>query len=182
MIGVLLAVTVAASPAPSNERCTLARLSVCRNTNELIWDKAFRKAVRRFLSTRRASFLYPRGLVADQMIEVLGGPPDLPEKIGPFFRFTACRAHSCEEKGAAVLEPGGGLIALGILYSACGIPHPADDCPAHDTLAIFVRDPVAHQGVIANLSDWARSEVAQSYTYPGMPKERLDAVRVEGVS
>ena len=62
--------------------------------------------------------------------------------IGKRFAFTACRAHSCDEKGATVLEPDAGrLVALAHLHSACGKPHSSADCYAHETLTIFVRNP-----------------------------------------
>ncbi len=55
------------------------------------------------------------------------------------------------------------------------------DCFAHDTLTLFIREPDKWQNVIDDLSSWARSEISQSYTAPGMPAERLDAVEVEAV-
>jgi hypothetical protein len=181
MAAVLLALALAVTtPATGDVHCDLRRLSACRDTNELIWDKTFEGEVQRFLGRRRASYLGRPGGLADQMIEVLGGPPDDPTKIGSRFRFTACRAHSCDEKGAAVLEPDGRLVALAILHSACGAPHAANDCFAHETLDIFARSPVGAD-VVDNLSSWARSEIAQGYTAPGEPADRLDAVRVTAV-
>jgi hypothetical protein len=146
----------------------------------LVWDKAFGAAVRRFLGSRRASYVGRPRPVADQIIEVLGGPPDDPIRIGLRYRFTACRARSCEDKGAAVLEPDGRLVALAILHSACGVPHATNDCFAHETLNIFVRSS-NEQDLVDNLSNWAKSEIAQGYTAPGAPADRLDAVRVTAV-
>jgi hypothetical protein len=178
MAAVLLAwVLAAAAPSTTGPVCALNRLSACQNTNQLAWDDAFNRAVARFLGRRRASYLDRSGLISDQILDVLGGPPDDAQKIGGRFRFTACRAHSCEEKGAAVLEPDGRLVALAILHAGCGARHSANDCFAHQTLNIFVRDP-KEQAVIDNLSAWARSEIAQAYTPPGEPPDQLDAVQV----
>ncbi len=181
MAAVLFALALAASlPATGGAHCELTRLSACRDTNELILDKAFEVSVKRFLGLRRSSYLGRPDWLADQMIEVLGGPPDDPIRIGNRFRFTACRAHSCAEKGAAVLEPDGRIVALAILHSACGAQPAANDCFAHETLDIFARSPVGAD-IVGNLSSWARSEIAQGYTAPGEPADRLDAVRVTAV-
>jgi hypothetical protein len=179
VVAILLALAVAATPAPAP--CGLHRLDACEDTNRLVWDAGFRRAVKRFLGPRRASYVDHRGLVAGQMIDVLGGPPDPPDMIGERFRFTACRAHSCDEKGAAVLEPDGRLVALAILHSSCGEPHPSNDCYAHVTLTLFVRNPKREREVIDNLSDWARSEVADAYTAQGLTPEQLDGVEIEAV-
>lgn len=118
-----------------------------------------------------------RGLVADQMTGVLARPPDPPTKIGDRRRFAACPAHSCDEKGAAVLERDGRLVGLAILHSACADAHRSNDCFAHETLTVFVRSP-ADPGVIENLSSWARSAIAQDHTGSGIPQAHLDAVTI----
>jgi len=158
-------------------RCGLNHLALCRNTNQLVSEKRFVQAVATFVGNRRAAYLYETS-VADQLLEVLHGPPDDVQRIGALYRFTACRAHSCEEKGAAVLAPDGRVVALGILHSNCGAPRPSSDCSRHETLTLFVRDPARRRGVIADLSDWAQSEVGDSYVFPGMKSARLDGVRV----
>jgi hypothetical protein len=179
MPAIVLALAIAAA-APAADRCTLRHLDACADTNRLVWDKGFQRAVKRFVGPRRASYLDKTDSVADQILEVLGGPPDEPDMIGARYRFTACRAHSCDEKGAAVLEPDGRLVALAILHSACATPHHADDCFAHLTLTVFVRSP-KERAVIDDLSDWAKTEVAQAYTAKGLPPEHLDGVEIKTV-
>jgi hypothetical protein len=177
---ILLALAVVTTPAQSKDRCALRRLLACGNTNELVWDKTFQQAVRRFFGPLRATYIDRNGLVATQMFTVLGGPPDPPVRIGNRFRFTSCEAHNCGEKGAVILEPDGQLLAFAILHSNCAESHGPSDCFAHMTLTVFIRDPVA-QNVIDNLSDWARLKIADWYTLPGTPEEHLDAVQIKVV-
>jgi hypothetical protein len=63
-------------PAAGTTRCHLSSPLACRDTNELVWDKAFDNAVERFLGSRRANYFGRPARVADQVLEVLGGPPD----------------------------------------------------------------------------------------------------------
>src|SRR5215469_12376173 len=71
--------------------CSLGKLDQCRDTNQLIWNRAFEASLRRFLGHRRANYLHNGNpLISDQAIDVLGGPPDAPERIGDLWRFTAC--------------------------------------------------------------------------------------------
>lgn len=159
-------------------RCGLDHLDLCQNTNALVWDRQFRKAVERFVGSRRAAYLYDEAPVAEQMLDVLGGPPDDVERIGSLYRFTACRAHSCTEKGAAVLEPNGRVVALGILHGACALQHPSQDCFAHNTLTLFVRSGEEHGPAVEDLTDWAKEMIAQAYQSPGLPDATLDAVEI----
>jgi hypothetical protein len=177
---ILLALAVATTPAQSKDRCALRRLSACGNTNELVWDKTFQQAVRRFFGPLRATYIDRNGLVANQMFTVLGGPPDPPVRIGNRFRFTSCQAHNCGEKGAVVLEPDGQLLAFAILHSNCAESRGPSVCFVHMTLTVFFRDPV-EQNVIDNLSDWARLKIADWYTLPGTPAAHLDAVQIKVV-
>ena len=51
------------------------------STNELIWDKDFRKALPAFFGMRKASFFWSKGLIWEQAAAGLGGPPDDIEKL-----------------------------------------------------------------------------------------------------
>lgn len=166
-----LALTVA---QPDPPRCALARLDACRTAGELVWDRAFRRAVRAFLGQGNADYLY-HGRLADQQFAVLGGPPETSVRMGDLYRFTACRAHSCDEKGVAVLRPDGTIVALGILHSACVQSAPPEHCSSHLALTVFVNRPPA-ASVMENLTDWARSRVARAYRPAGPQPARLDRV------
>ena len=167
-------------PACAAGRCSLEMLSGCTNTNELIWNKAFETSLRKFFGNRRADYLYYEGhpLVADQAIEVLGGPPDVPQRIGDLWRFTACRAHSCPEKGAAVLTSDAKLIAVAILHSLCGEPYHNDDCSSHWILSVFIHPTRQSAIVIDNLSKGGRAQVDSEYDPPSLPADQLDKIEV----
>lgn len=174
--GALALSCVAASAAGG---CSLRTLDQCDNTNQLIWNRVFEASLRHFFGHRRANYLYNGDpLVSNQAIAVLGGPPDTPERIGDLWRFTACRAHSCPEKGAAVLEPDGRLIAVAILHSPCAEPNRPTDCSSHLTLSIFIRPSNQSASVIANLSSWGRAMVNGEYHPPSLPADQLDRVEV----
>jgi hypothetical protein len=153
MLGLLMMLSAAAGPAAG---CAPVKLAACRDTNQLAQTPAFTAAVRRFIGKRKAAYLYANGDVADQQIEVLHGPPDAPTRIGNLYRFTACRAHSCPEKGAAVLDPAGRIVALAILYSPCATAD-TRECNRRDDLVVFMRERDRQQRVevVANLRAWA---------------------------
>jgi hypothetical protein len=176
----ILAVAVAAflAATPGEPQCGLAHLELCRNTNVLAWNKPFVRAVRAFVGSGRASYLY-HGSRADQQMSVLGGPPDDPRRIGMRYRFTACRPHSCREKGAVVLEPGGRIVATAILHSRCLEPKPPESCFDHNVLTLFVRDPAHEAPVIEDLTAWATSEIARETPFDRWaPPPRLETVEV----
>ena len=155
--------------------CGLKQPALCRDTNALVWSKGFDRAIHAFVGDRQADFLYKGHSVAEQAIDVLGGAPDDAARIGPYWRFTACRAHSCGEKGAVVLLPDGKIVAIGILYSRCESSQPGPACYAHDTLTLFVRD--AGPDVIRNLKSWG-DVAARDSSSPGLPATTLDVVEV----
>ena len=173
MIAVLAALMFAVAPVDHRPYCALSRLALCRTTNQLVWDKAFGAVVSRFLGDGRATYLY-RGGLADQMISALGGPPDDPVRIGNFYRFTACRQHQCNDKGAAVLDPTGRLVALAILHGACE----EDGCEHRYALTIFVGNPTDSKPVVENLTAWASKAVTSAHVSPGSPPDILDKVEV----
>lgn len=108
--------------------CSLSSPATCDNTKQLVWSDGFEAAVAAFVGPRRAAYLYADAPVAAQMIQVLGGPPDRPARPGRYYRFTACRAHSCDEKGAAVLTSKGDIAPLAVLHMACALPDHGDHC------------------------------------------------------
>ena len=149
-----------ASPA----ECGLHALDGCRNTNQLIWDPAFAPAVRALLGDREASYPYKQDRVSTQALTVLGGPPDLPQRLGEWYRFTACRLHSCDEKGAVVLTGDGRIMAVAILHSLCAQPVRPDRCSAHTRLALYLHPRADAALITADLSRWAREALEARYT------------------
>jgi len=113
----LFASLSSASSASNSTRCGINNLEACINTNRLVWDKAFQEALAEFIGDRPAGWLYEDGTMLGQVRAVLGGPPDRPVHFGNnLIRFSACRHHSCDEKGAVVLTTDGEIIAVGVLH------------------------------------------------------------------
>ncbi len=178
MLRLPIALLAGLQPGAVAGSCRLDIPAACRDTNALASSAGFDAAVSTVLGDRRADFLYKGRSVAEQAIDVLGGPPDLPTRIGPYWRFTACRAHSCGEKGAVVLLPSGAIVAVGILHSRCALPQPGADCFAHDTLTLFVRN--AGPDVIRDLRSWGEDQ-AHAGRVAGLRTTTLDAVEVVAV-
>jgi len=160
--------------------CDMKNLGSCPDTNHLVWTPAFTRAVHSFLGRRPATYLgldYP---IADEFINVMSGPPDPPERIGELFRFTACEAHACPDKAAAVLTSDGQLVAVARLGSRCTIQEfdKESGCLSDIKLTIFMRSQEQQQAIIDNLSQWAKQELSQEYHLPGSPPARLVGVDV----
>lgn len=165
MIGLLAVLLLAATPAPAAPNpCTLRALQACANTNQLVWDPQFEAALTRFLGDSRGDYLRPNALVADQLREALGGPPDDRKGLATGdWLFTACRAHSCPEKGAVVVTQTGRILAAGLLNFHChAAPKGQAQCEKARRLDIFVRPGEADAGrLIQPLDGWARMATEQ---------------------
>jgi hypothetical protein len=163
MLGALAALLLAAAPAPPPSACGLTHPAGCSDTNRLVGDPDFVAAVKRFFDGARGDHLYPGGALADQAMEALGGPPDPPKRLATgSWLFTACRAHSCPEKGAAVLTPQGRILAIGLLNFRC---HKAaaggSDCDKASHLDVYVRPGELDAArLIEPLDAWARERAA----------------------
>lgn len=107
--------------------CNLAHIHHCSNTNQLVWAEDFEPAVEAFLGVQQAAFLYETAPLAAQMIDVLGGPPeDVTSLPDDDLLFAACRAHSCQEKGAVAISPHGRIRAMAILSYHIGTTDQVD--------------------------------------------------------
>ena len=181
VLGLLLAFSTApqqsAAQTPPTP-CGLSSLSACRTTNDLLWDTGFSQALGRFLGERQAAYLWERGSVRDQAGAVLGGPPDTPIIVGNLYRFTACRLHSCSDKGAVFLTPGGEIMAVAILHSTCATaPGPAR-CADKMRLAVYLDPDADRTLIIGDLSHWAEDAVARLHTSAGLASPTLEGVDV----
>jgi hypothetical protein len=160
----LLALLLAAA-AP----CSMAQPVACRTTNELMWAPGTETALKGFFGTARGDYLMPNALVWKQAREALGGPPEAPLRLKDGnLLFSACRAHSCPEKGAMVVTPQGRIVAAALLHYHCT---PAG-CADNARLALFYRQPAEADGLAMRaLIGWAR-EVNKGET-PPLAKRRL---------
>lgn len=164
-------------PAGFNGRidCALTNIEKCGSINALIWEDDFTEALALFLGERRRAYLtHPDGkegpdetawLVADSMSAVLGGPPDKVGRVGPYYKFSACRAHSCDESGIAILTQEGGIAALGILHYW---NEPGEEqerrCCGHDgDLDIYYRSVSDWDRLLPYLRGWGEGQVAKLF-------------------
>lgn len=128
--------------APAKIACDVEHLTACRDTNVLLGSPGVTRAIIRFLGRHandRVSYLYANGRLIAQIWDVLGGPPDDRRDL-PDGRhlFTACRPHSCTEKGAVAFDAQGRITAVGVVNFHCGrLPK---DCSDGAMLDLFVRD------------------------------------------
>lgn len=161
-----LAALVIASPADADLRtCTVRHPDNCDTANDLVWDRGFSPAVAKFLGNQKTEFLYDGGMLLDEMIQVLGGlPADDRLEFDGRFLFTACREHSCDEKGAAVLRKDGQIDALAIVWYPCTRRYgDADGCANQARMTIFMRDPTDAL-LIERLRTWITQEFSKSDT------------------
>lgn len=138
--------------------CAAAKdLAAYRNTNELVWDEGFRASVAQFFGKQRASYFWRDGLLSDQVLEGLGGPPDEVERIEgmPLFMASACRHHSCPEKVAVVLRDSSHPIAFGVVHYACFHQHANATCSERPTLLILSKGSVVEPKVKEAIVHWA---------------------------
>jgi hypothetical protein len=143
----------ASTPAPPVEHCDTAHLSLCEDTNQLIWSKGFADNVGAYIGTGTANWLFKNGSKIDQMIDALSGPPQVRQKIGEdIWLYGACRERDCSEKGAIVLSSDGSIKAAALLHFSCG-----DRCKDDYTLTILGSDDKALSDGIEN---WAKTTLA----------------------
>lgn len=98
--------------------CSEDNILGCRLTRDILSKASVREKLHRYTGDKPAGWLYKDGTMAGQAIEVLNGPdPDPPVRFGDnLVRFSACRWHSCDEKGAIVLTANGEIVAVGVLH------------------------------------------------------------------
>jgi hypothetical protein len=188
MIGLLAALMMAAAPAapaaPSPRACALATLAACPNTNQLVDDRAFVAALKGFFGPARGDYLYPKGPMWAQAQEALHGPPDDAKRLAEgSWLFTACRAHSCPEKGAVILAPEGRVLAVGLLNFRCrDAAKGQDSCDKARHLDIFVRrQDLDAARLIQPLDAWAKTQVAQETAQFGTLSEPYLGLAVHAV-
>jgi hypothetical protein len=175
----------AADPMRDASGCRLAALAECSHTNQLVDQDDFQAAVASFLGNRRRAYVdHPDGPdgsednappVSGQMIEVLGGPPEDRQRLGPYLFFSACRGHSCPEKGFAILTPAGGTVALGIFHfwNEPEAGNPRTCCGRDPDLTIYHRPVADWQRIEPALRSWAEGKAGTLYRFEGEPQPKL---------
>jgi hypothetical protein len=163
---------------PAHASCELVHPGDCSSTNALMWSAKTDGAIKRFLGKEPGNFLYPtpKSFAFNDAFEVLSGPPERPKRIGKdSWLLTACRAHSCTEKGGMVIVRGK-IVAIGILHFNCGKGSGCDD---DYTLSLFLSTSPSSEVATSSLKNWARSQIAAEYTYPGMHVAALAHIKTK---
>ncbi len=154
----------ATAPAP---HCDSDHMSLCEDTNELIWSKGFADKVGAFVGPGKSSWLADNASRIDQMIQVLSGPPQIRQKVGDdLWLYGACRAHSCPEKGAVIVSGKGQITATAILHFAC-----TTTCQDNYTLTIMgAEDDKTLTDAIKNWAQTTIDDDAREYKTVTPPK------------
>jgi len=157
-----------------------AELTAYKNTNALVMDKQFRASLKHFFGGAKGSYLWAADLVSAQALEALGGPPDDLQPLDNGLTLaSACRAHSCPEKGAVLLQ-GNGVVAAALINFKChGEPM---ECAEDPTLTIFLRDKgLAPATATPIFEQWANAKNAEAAALMGSEAERLPTLKAEVV-
>ena len=153
-----------AADTPGRASCRLAAAQLCEDTNQLVWAPDYGRALKAFVGTGKASWLYNNGSRVDQVREVLGGPPD-DAKLLPdgSILFGACRAHSCDEKGAVIVKSGN-ILGVAVLNFHC-----SRTCLADPIVELIFRDSKAAEVYAPALRDWAGTATTNEHkAFPGV--------------
>ncbi|MDD5037359.1 MAG: hypothetical protein PHE55_21750 [Methylococcaceae bacterium] len=130
-------------------------------TNQLVWNKQFRKALTEFFGAEKADLFLPNSSISKQVVEGLGGPPNPLVKRNKLMFASACRAHSCDEKAAVVIQCPARLTAIGLLHYHCT----KAGCDSTSTATLFLSDTDSDDRGKTELQTWARQVNAQAVEY-----------------
>lgn len=152
---VLLAAAAAAcESAPAADFCEARKTDM----NQVVWTEGFDDAVDAFFGQERADLYWYDGLVSDQVITGLGGPPNALERLpGGLMMGSACRAQSCPERAAVIVQCPSTVVAAGVKHFRCGNGRGNRFCDSVPTFTIFSA-PGAPGAARERLEAWARSE------------------------
>lgn len=133
------------------------------DTNGLVWNKAFEAGIRSYFGGQKAYLFWKGATIADQVIAGLGGPPDQLVRLDEdTVLASACRAHSCMEKAAVVIDCPSKVVAVGVVHY-CSANKPG--CVEQPELTLYLdgRNQLAHRA----LKEWAAKELGEKSE--GMP-------------
>jgi hypothetical protein len=158
-LGWLLA---ACSPSPAADFCAGTDM------NQVVWKPGFERAVHAYFGEERADFFWPDGLIWEQAIAGLGGPPEPLKRLSEGLAIgSACRAHSCPERAAVVIQCPSRPVAFAIKHFRCSSSRGGADCDTTATFTIFT-EPAAPGLAKQQLEAWARSESPDVRVTPRM--------------
>lgn len=148
--------------------CSITNVEACSSTNRLVWDDAFIQKLRQYIGDRPAGWLYEDGTMSGQMIDVLGGQDNERVTFGDnLIRFSACRYHSCPEKGAVIVTTDGEIKAFAIIHF-----NVSDGYTEDPLLTILTRHKGDDFSIIENhIVDW----YTQVFEYHFISLKRYDS-------
>lgn len=152
--GIVLLIGVLAACVPAR------RSDFCANTNmnQLVWEPGFEEALDDFFGAERGDFYWPDGPVSEQVLVGLGGPPNDLERLGGgLVMGSACRAHSCPERAAVIVQCPSTIVAAGVKHFRCRSEHEGVRCDSLPAFTIFSA-PGAPGLARERLEEWARTE------------------------
>ncbi len=160
--GIVLLIGVLAACVPAR------RSDFCANTdmNQLAWAPGFEEAVNDFFGAERGDFYWVDGPVSEQVLAGLGGPPNDLERLGGgLVMGSACRAHSCDERAAVIVQCPSTIVAVGVKHFPCGVEPGEGLCDFIPTFTIFIA-PGAPGLARERLEEWARTESGNAALAP----------------
>ena len=161
--------------------CGLTTPYACANTNQFVSRPGFFRSLVRFVGPGTSNYVYRNAGNANQVMGVLGGPRDDRKDIeAGRFLFTACRPHSCDEKGALIVDGRGKIEAASVLHTDCVTNH-MPGCPFRQTLTIFVHQPLSMSNMAA-LKNWVHAVTYNEYPINSVhtPSLRIETIVVRG--
>lgn len=164
MIILLTALLSLSATAQETVKCSLRAPEKCSTTNQLFWASGTRDAIKTFLGSEEGHLLYrnPDGKAWQDAFEVLSGPSDERQRLANgWVLFGACRAHSCDEKGAILLDTAKRILAIGIISYRCDEPRPDTQKPCYEDawLTIYMARTASEQTIQSTMGDWAKAEL-----------------------
>lgn len=141
---------------PDSSGCSVSTVQLCRDTNELSREIGFDRTIKSFLgktATATVNYLYA-GKLSYQVEDVLGGPPNNPVKLPDGgYLFTACRAHSCTEKGAISYDRKSQITMIAIVSYHCG--KVSKTCSNDPFLDVYIHNNQQSESAQKYALDWA---------------------------
>ena len=124
------------------------------------FTKVLHRSIKRFAGKAEGDYFVPQALVADEIKEGLGGPPEpAVEESGGIRLIAGGRFHSAEERAAVLLNSRQQVVLAGLIHFGCARQQGSDarprvSCQDKPQLTVFERgspDVASKQMLI----DWA---------------------------
>jgi hypothetical protein len=179
----------AETPADINKRgyreCDLGHLSLCQNTNQLVWGPAHRKAgfdwvLKEFLRGAPRIHLSKYSWSASEIArDSLTGPGDRPTRLtnGAWF-FWGFTPHDAPDCAAIIFDRNGVILLVATLSVTKAAQSTRRIDPSRHVVTIYAHRPEPSPQLVQRVRNWAKESVAAMYSYPGLPKNVLVGTRM----